>query len=101
MAKAQLPGDNPEKPKYSIRSGFSLPAEKLATDESTTYKYSIYLGPKRYSVLKKMDGDVKEVMNYGWFSSASLTVMSLLMVLGRLEVFAVFVLFLPRFWRSD
>jgi len=39
--------------------------------------------------------------NYGWFSSGSLTVMSVLMLLGRLEVFTIFVVFLPRFWRSD
>jgi trk system potassium uptake protein TrkH len=36
--------------------------------------------------------------NYAWFSQASKVVMSLLMVLGRLEVFAIAVLFVPRFW---
>lgn len=44
---------------------------------------------------------VGPTMNYGWFSTPSLIVMSLLMVLGRLEVFTILVLFLPRFWRSD
>lgn len=44
---------------------------------------------------------VGPTMNYGWFSPASLTVMSFLMLLGRLEVFTLLVLFLPRFWRSD
>jgi trk system potassium uptake protein TrkH len=44
---------------------------------------------------------VGPTLNYGWFSPASLTVMSLLMALGRLEVFTILVLFLPRFWRSD
>ncbi len=39
--------------------------------------------------------------NYGWFHPASKVIMSLLMVLGRLEVYAVLVLFLPRFWRSE
>jgi trk system potassium uptake protein TrkH len=39
--------------------------------------------------------------NYGWFSPASLNVMSLLMALGRLEVFTILVLFLPRYWRSN
>lgn len=70
-SKVELPGADPDKPKYAIRSGFSLPSEKLATDESTTYKFGVYIGPKRYSVLKKMDGDVKQVMNYGWFSFVS------------------------------
>ncbi len=39
--------------------------------------------------------------NYGWFSTPSLAFMSLLMMLGRLEVYAVAVLLLPRFWRGN
>lgn len=39
--------------------------------------------------------------NYAWFTDASLTVMSVLMMLGRLEVYAIAVLILPRFWRGD
>ena len=37
---------------------------------------------------------------YGWFSTPSLMMMSLLMALGRLEIFAIIVLFMPRFWRG-
>ncbi|MDX1682820.1 MAG: potassium transporter TrkG, partial [Phycisphaeraceae bacterium] len=44
---------------------------------------------------------VGAVENYGWFSSPSLIVMSVLMALGRLEVYAVAVLLLPRFWRTE
>ena len=39
--------------------------------------------------------------NYGWFTDASLAVMSLLMMLGRLEIYAIAVLLLPRFWHGD
>ncbi len=39
--------------------------------------------------------------NYGFFTAPSKMVLSLLMVLGRLEVYAVLVLILPGFWRSD
>ncbi|MEO1235780.1 MAG: TrkH family potassium uptake protein [Planctomycetota bacterium] len=39
--------------------------------------------------------------NYGWFSDPSLALMSVLMMLGRLEVYAIAVLLLPRFWRGD
>ena len=39
--------------------------------------------------------------NYGWFSNPSLAFMSLLMMLGRLEIYAFAVLLLPRFWRGD
>ena len=44
---------------------------------------------------------VGAVENFGWFSSPSLAVMSVLMALGRLEVYAIFVLFVPRFWTSE
>ena len=39
--------------------------------------------------------------NYGWFSSPSLPVLSLLMVLGRLEVLVVLALFHPSLYRRD
>lgn len=37
--------------------------------------------------------------NYGFFLPASKWVLSLLMVLGRLELYSILVLFVPRFWR--
>lgn len=46
-------------------------------------------------------GLVGATQNYGWFSHGSMIVMSLLMALGRLEVFAIIVLFSPRFWRAN
>jgi len=39
--------------------------------------------------------------NYGWFSQPSLAIMSLLMALGRLEIYALLVLFSPHFWKSE
>lgn len=44
---------------------------------------------------------VGAIENYGWFTAASKSVMCMLMVIGRLEVFAIAVLFSPRFWRGD
>jgi trk system potassium uptake protein TrkH len=46
-------------------------------------------------------GKIGAIENYGWFSDASKIVLSLLMALGRLEIFAILVLFMPRFWRGD
>ncbi|UCG17466.1 MAG: TrkH family potassium uptake protein [Phycisphaerales bacterium] len=46
-------------------------------------------------------GLVGAVEHYGWFSKPSKLVLSLLMVLGRLEVYAIAVLFLPRFWLRE
>ena len=43
---------------------------------------------------------VGAVETYAWFTAQSKFVMALLMALGRLEVFAILVLFVPRFWRN-
>ncbi len=44
---------------------------------------------------------VGAIENYGWFSAPSKLVMVILMALGRLEVFAIIVLFVPKFWKGD
>lgn len=44
-------------------------------------------------------GAVGPTQNFADFSAASYLVMSLLMVMGRLELFAVLVLFMPSLWR--
>jgi trk system potassium uptake protein TrkH len=46
-------------------------------------------------------GRVGAVGNYGWLSEPSKFVLSLLMVVGRLELFAILVLFTPRFWKRN
>jgi trk system potassium uptake protein TrkH len=44
---------------------------------------------------------VSAVDTYAWFSVPSKLIMTLLMVLGRLEIFAIAVLFVPRFWLRE
>jgi trk system potassium uptake protein len=39
--------------------------------------------------------------NYGFFSPASKWLLSLLMLLGRLELYSILVLFAPHFWRRQ
>lgn len=46
-------------------------------------------------------GRVGATENYAWFSDASKLLMTLLMAIGRLELFAIIVLFSPRYWRGD
>ena len=46
-------------------------------------------------------GHVGAIENYEWLSNGSKIVLTLLMALGRLEVFAIIVLVIPRFWRAD
>ena len=44
---------------------------------------------------------VGPTQNFAFFSDPSLYVLSMLMVLGRLEMFALLVLLVPRFWRGN
>lgn len=46
-------------------------------------------------------GRVGALGNYGWMGDASKLVVIALMLMGRLEIFAIIVLFSPRFWRGD
>ncbi len=46
-------------------------------------------------------GLVGAVETYAWFSIPSKLLMSLLMALGRLEIYAIAVLFVPRFWLRE
>ncbi len=44
-------------------------------------------------------GDVGPTDNFGWFKPGTQIFLSLLMILGRLELYAVLVLFVPSLWR--
>ena len=44
---------------------------------------------------------VGATQNYAWFTAPSKIVMSLLMLLGRLELFTIVALLSPRFWREE
>lgn len=46
-------------------------------------------------------GRVGPVSNFGWMTDASKLVLCVVMLLGRLELFAIVVLFSRRFWRTD
>ena len=43
---------------------------------------------------------VGAIENYGWLNNSSKLLLCLLMAIGRLEIFAVLVLFSPKFWRN-
>ena len=45
-------------------------------------------------------GTVGATQNYGHFSALSKLLFTMLMMIGRVEIFAILVLFTPRFWRS-
>lgn len=45
-------------------------------------------------------GAVGAVENFGWFSGPSKLALCIMMAIGRLEVYAVLVILLPKFWKS-
>ncbi len=57
----------------SVRGGLSLPAVSLAPGVPMTLNYSIFIGPKNNTMLRKLDnaegtgGGWGDMMQYGWF----------------------------------
>ncbi len=75
--------------------------EQLAGHDECTFRTS---GTAAVATLFNIGpglGLVGATENYGWFTDASKLLMSLLMAIGRLELFAIIVLFSPRYWRGD
>lgn len=71
------------------------PAESLSFTSAATASAATLnnIGPGLHQV--------GATQNYGFFSAPGKLFLSLLMILGRLEVFAVLVLLRPAFWSSD
>ena len=44
---------------------------------------------------------VGAIENYAWFTDVGKIILCFLMAIGRLEIFAVMVVFMPRFWRTQ
>jgi trk system potassium uptake protein TrkH len=65
----------------------------VQTAASASYASLCNVGPGMHRV--------GATQNFGWMQPATLWVQSILMALGRLEVYALLVLMVPRFWRGD
>lgn len=46
-------------------------------------------------------GHIGPLYTYGWMKDSTLTLLSVLMIMGRLEVLPVLVLFVPSYWRGE
>jgi trk system potassium uptake protein TrkH len=46
-------------------------------------------------------GGVGTVQHFGWMTDWSKIILAIVMLLGRLEMYAILVLFVPRFWKSE
>ncbi len=52
---------------FAIEAALSLPPVDLAPGASQTEQYQIYMGPKDYHILDKLEGQRDFIMFYGWF----------------------------------
>jgi trk system potassium uptake protein TrkH len=73
----------------------------LETDPALDYVSAMSASAATLNNIGPGLGMVGAVENYAFFSATSKGLMSLLMVLGRLEVYALLVLLAPRFWTGD
>ena len=56
-----------------LTQSISLPGENLSPEKGRTLVYDIYMGPKDNSLIRSLDGNKDDVMNYGFFSPISRT----------------------------
>lgn len=64
----ELPAHSGGGDKIAVRGALNLPKESLAPKGGMkVLDYEVFVGPKRNPVLRSMDQDRGNVMNYGWF----------------------------------
>lgn len=52
---------------YGIEAALRMPGFKLAPGDTTAQKFTIFAGPKAYSLLKQLGQGEQEIMNFGMF----------------------------------
>jgi len=55
------------KEKKAFHSFLSLPSDSLAPGQKATYTYDVFVGPKNNALIRSLDGDKGDVMDYGLF----------------------------------
>lgn len=60
---------------FGIQGGLGLKAFSLPAGQERVDKFQIYAGPKEYAVLSKMNAEVKDVINFGFFGLISETLL--------------------------
>ncbi len=86
---------------FVVGSGAIMVFEQLNPTVDCTYTSAATASIATLCTIGPGLDQVGAVANYGWFTGPSKAVMCVLMLLGRLEVFAIIVLLTPRFWRGD
>jgi YidC/Oxa1 family membrane protein insertase len=55
----------------AVRGGIGLPPVDVAAGEQRSLAYQIFMGPKKNQMLRAMDGNLGDIMNYGVFGIVS------------------------------
>lgn len=55
----------------AVRGGLGLPPVDVAVGEQRALAYQIFMGPKQNQMLRAMDGNLGDIMNYGVFGIVS------------------------------
>lgn len=85
----------------ALGAGTIMLIEQLNPDNSCSFTSAATSSVAALFTIGPGLAQVGAVENYGWYSDASKCVLCLLMALGRLEIFAIIVLFSPSFWRRE
>jgi trk system potassium uptake protein TrkH len=85
---------------FALGSGAVMLLEQLNPDTACDYTTAASASVASLCTIGPGLAKVGAIENYGWMTPYSKLVLSLLMALGRLEVFAIVVLLTPRFWRG-
>lgn len=87
-----------------VSSTLSGAQEIIPPGESKTFKYTLYLGPKKLSILKQVGSNLDKVINFGWFDMVAKPALFLLNFFYKyignygVAVILVTVLFKLLFW---
>ncbi|MEO6847773.1 MAG: membrane protein insertase YidC [Chthoniobacterales bacterium] len=60
------------KPVYGMEGGLGFSPIRLAAGETAVRKFTIYSGPKDYSILEKLGEKQQEIMKFGFFKPVSI-----------------------------
>jgi YidC/Oxa1 family membrane protein insertase len=69
--KVDLPSARGGKSAPVFNTWLSLRDETIPAGQSKTYVYDIFMGPKNNALIRSLEGDKGEVMNYGFFGIIS------------------------------
>jgi YidC/Oxa1 family membrane protein insertase len=69
--RTQIPGTDGHSSTQTIQGAMGLPGFTLQPGESKKFEFTIYGGPKEYSRLAKLPGDLTAAMDFGMFAPIS------------------------------